>query len=122
MPATVASTTPIPAPAGLVTAAEAEGFVDAYYAAVAAGDYQTTWAELSPQFQNGRAQSYAYYSSFWDKNDVTIGDIRFVSASADEAQVDVDLQWNGRGSFQTNRLTLRRSGDGSLLIAREASA
>ena len=131
VPATVATapvsptTVPVtstPAPTGLITAAEAEGFVDAYYAGVAAGDYQRTWAELSPEFQNGRAQSYSYYTSFWDKNDVTIGDIRFVSANADEALVDVDLQWNGRGSFQTNRLTLRRSTDGSLLITREGRA
>ena len=92
-----------------------------YYDSVAAGDYQTSWAELAPEFQRGRAQSYEYYTSFWDENDIEIGDVRFVSAQGDEALVDVDLRWNGRGEVQTDRFTLRRADDGSLLIARQTT-
>ena len=121
------ATTPAPTPAtaaaasGAITAAEAETFLVDYYNAVNAGDYQTSWAELSPEFQRGKAQSYEYYSTFWDKNNIEVFDVRFVSADGSEAIVDADLRWNGQGRQQTDRFTLRRNDQGSLVITRQSS-
>ena len=40
-----------------------------YYEAVAAGDYEQSWSQLSPEFQRGKARSFDYYAEFWDEND-----------------------------------------------------
>ncbi len=122
-PTPPAPTTGAPAApsSAMISPSEAETFIHDYYTSVAARDYLTTWAQLAPEFQQGRAQSYDYYSSFWDSNDVEVGEIRYVAQDGDETLVDVELRWNGRGKFQTNRLALRRGDDASLRIVREVS-
>ncbi|MEO7396955.1 MAG: serine/threonine-protein kinase [Ilumatobacteraceae bacterium] len=110
-----------PQSSGEITEMEAEKFIIDYYHAVTTRDYEASWALLAPEFQRDKAQSYEYYTSFWDKNDIEIRDVRFVAADGNEAIVDVDLRWNGQGRQQTDRFTVRRYPEGPLVIARQTS-
>ena len=117
-PTTVAATTTVPAaePSGSLVPAEAESLLRDYYAQVAAGDYATSWSQLAPEFQSGKARSFEYYSGFWDENDIEVGEIELVESHVREAIVYVDLRWNGSNSWQTDEFTLRRD-NGEWLIA-----
>jgi len=117
-PTTVAAATTLPAaePSGSLSPAEAESLLRGYYAQVAAGDYATSWSQLTPEFQRGKARSFEYYSEFWDENDIEVGDIELVESQAREAIVYVDLRWNGSNSWQTDEFRLRRD-NGDWLIA-----
>jgi len=117
-----APTTTAPPPttaAALVTAPQAETFVRSYYDAVAAGDYESSWLQLAPEFQQGKAQSYEYYTGFWTDNDVEVGAVELVEANEDRALVKVELRFNGSDTATTDRFTLRAGGDGELLIAEQ---
>jgi Protein kinase domain len=107
-----------PAP---ISAAEADAFIRSYFDAVAVGDYETTWSQLTPEFQRGKARSFEYYVSFWDANDALVGDVVLVDAGPTEAIVDVQLSWNSSDTPQTDRLTLQRADDGGLLISRQTT-
>jgi tRNA A-37 threonylcarbamoyl transferase component Bud32 len=131
-PTTTAAATPAPpadpavAPSGgggtpLVTETEAETFIFSYYDAVDAGDYEVSWAQLAPEFQNGKAVSYEYYSDFWDENDIEVLDVELVDADESQAIVNVVLRWNGSSSTQTDQFTLRAGPEGQPLIARQTS-
>ena len=117
-PTTVAATTTVPAaePSGSLSPAEAENLLRDYYAQVAAGDYATSWSQLAPEFQSGKARSFEYYSEFWDENDIEVGEIELVESHAREAIVYVDLRWNDSNSWQTDEFRLRRD-NGEWLIA-----
>ena len=121
-PTTVATTTTVPAaePAGSLSPAEAESLLRGYYAQVAAGDYATSWSQLTPEFQRGKARSFEYYSGFWDENDIEVGDIELVESHAREAIVYVDLRWNDSNSWQTDEFRLRRD-NGDWLIAEQTT-
>ena len=111
---------PATPPAGeqyLITAQEAETFVRAYYDAVAAGNYETSWSQLAPEFQRGMAQSYDYYVGFWDDNDIEVGDVELVDTDQDQAIVHVELRWNGSTTADINQFTLRPDEAGAILIA-----
>ena len=91
-----------------------------YYAAVAAGDYETSWAQLTPAFQTGKAQSYEYYTSFWDDNDIQIRKVKLIESSVDDARVRAELRWNGAGRWGTDEFELVRQ-DGVWLINNQTS-
>lgn len=102
-----------------MTAPQAETFVRSYYDAVAAGDYKASWPQLAPEFQQGKAQSYEYYTGFWTDNDVEVGAVELVEAKKDRALVNVELRFNGSDTGTTDQFTLRPSGSGKLLIAEQ---
>jgi tRNA A-37 threonylcarbamoyl transferase component Bud32 len=104
-----------------ITAEQAETFVRAYYDAVAAGNYETSWSELAPEFQRGMARSYDYYVGFWNDNDIEVGGVELVDTDQDQAIVHVELRWNGSTTAEINRFTLRRDEDGDLLIASQST-
>jgi len=111
-PTTLPATTTVPSAAGAaLTQGGADAFVRDYYAAVEAGDYATSWALLTADFQSGMARSYDYYSSFWDANDVALRRVRLIDSSDTEARVRADLRWNDHGPWTTNEFLLVREGD-----------
>ncbi|CAN5882209.1 hypothetical protein BH24ACT6_BH24ACT6_09320 [soil metagenome] len=117
-PPTTAPTKPQTEASAVVTAPQAETFVRSYYDTVAAGDYEAAWPQLTPEFQQGKAQSYEYYTGFWTDNDVEVGTVEFVEATEDRALVNVELRFNGSDTATTEQFTLRRA-DGELLIAEQ---
>jgi len=124
-PATpAASTTPpvadIPAD-GVISGADVETFLRQYYDEVAASEYETSWSQLAPEFQRGKAQSYEYYTGFWDRNDVTVGDIDVIESNEDGAIAVMDLFWNGSSRASAEQFTVRRGDNGKLLIARQTT-
>jgi serine/threonine protein kinase len=114
---TPAATTSRPSGPALLTATEAATYLRSYYDAVAAGDYERTWAQLAPEFQTGTARSFDYYVGFWEENDIEVGDVELVEADAERAVVDAELRWNGSADAVVARFTLRPGADGTLLIA-----
>jgi len=114
---TVAVTTTTTAGRAVTAQQEAEVFLRSYYGAVAAGDYATSWSELTPEFQQGKARSYDYYARFWDANDVDVGTINLIDATGGELVVRAVLRWNDQATTTTEQFNLQRQGDGRLLIA-----
>ncbi len=113
---------PAPPPQGgdataLLTAPEADTFIRSYYDSVAAGDYATSWAQLAPEFQRGKARSYEYYVGFWDDNDIEVDDVVLIDADAGQATVHVQLRWNGSPTAVTDAFTIRAGELGEPLIA-----
>jgi serine/threonine protein kinase len=125
-PATVPPTSAAPPttapPAGgeALSKRDAEAFLTDYYAAVEAGDYETTWAQLTPEFQTGKARSYEYYTSFWEANDIELRKVRLIESSDNEARVRADLRWNASGPWITDEFELVQV-DGRWLIANQQS-
>ena len=117
----VAPATPPAGEQHLITAQEAETFLRAYYDAVAAGNYQTSWSQLAPEFQRGMAQSYDYYVGFWNDNDIEVGDVELVDTDQHQAIVHVELRWNGSTTAEINQFTLRPDEAGDLLIASQST-
>jgi tRNA A-37 threonylcarbamoyl transferase component Bud32 len=101
----------------VVTAEQAATFIRSYYDDVAAGNYQASWASLSPEFQRGMARSYDYYVGFWNDNDIEVGEVQLLEADQDQAVVLVELRWNGNSTGETDQFTLRENEAGELLIA-----
>ena len=125
-PPEVAETTTTPSTSAAPSVAavsqdEAQSFFQTYYDEVNAGEYTSSWARLTPEFQNGMARSFDYYVDFWDENDVEVRGVQLVSSNTIEARVHVDLRWNGRGRAITDEFLLRRSETGELLIASETT-
>ena len=124
-PAPTVPATSLPAEAGgaaVLTPAAAEMFLRDYYDAVAAGDYDRSWAQLAPEFQTGTARSFDYYTGFWDDNDLEVGEVELVRADADGAVVIAELRWNGSDQAVRSQFSLRRGGDGTFLIADQGTA
>src|SRR4029450_2922999 len=94
---TAPTTTSPPTTREALSQRDAEASFRDYYAAVEAGDYETSWAQLTPAFQSGPARSFDYYVSFWDANDVELRKVRMIESSDAEALVRADLRWNGQG-------------------------
>jgi hypothetical protein len=105
--------------AASITESQADAFLHAYFNAVASGSYERAWSQLAPEFQRGKARSYDYYVGFWNDNDVEVGNIRLVDATADSAVVNVDLRWNGNDTPATDQFTLHVGDDGELIIAEQ---
>jgi len=101
---------------------EAEAFIQSYYADVQAGDYQSSWSQLAPEFQRGKAVSYEYYTGFWDDNDIEVEGVDLLHANSHEATLLVELRWNDSDSTTTDEFTLRRDEAGRWLIAAQTSA
>ena len=99
---------------------DAEAFVRDYYAAVEAGDYETSWAQLTPEFQSGKARSFEYYASFWEANDIELRKVRMIESSDSEARVHADLRWNDQGPWITDEFQLVQE-DGRWLIRNQES-
>jgi eukaryotic-like serine/threonine-protein kinase len=125
-PATAASTSTAPPTTSLPTASEAlskrdaEAFLADYYAAVEAGDYETSWAQLTPEFQSGKARSFEYYTSFWEANDIELRKVRLIESSDNEARLRADLRWNASSPWITDEFELVRQ-DGRWLIDNQQS-
>jgi eukaryotic-like serine/threonine-protein kinase len=105
----------------VTTAEEAEAFVRSYYDIVEAGDYETSWAKLAPEFQRDKARSYDYYVRFWNDNDIRVGKVHLVAADEENVIVNVELRWNGSSSAVTDQFTLRPGAGSGLLIARQTT-
>jgi serine/threonine-protein kinase PknK len=126
-PTTVTAATTTPAPpadnpptAGgqaVVTETQAQEFIGSYFDAVTARDYETTWSQLAPEFQRGKARSYEYYVDFWNDNDIEVGTVQLVDADDEQAIVNVELRWNSSPTVVLDQFTLRPDEDGRLLIA-----
>ena len=101
----------------MVTETQAEAFIGSYFDAVTARDYATTWSQLAPEFQRGKARSYEYYVDFWNDNDIEVGTVHLVHADDEQAIVNVELRWNGSPTVVLDQFTLRPDEDGRLLIA-----
>ena len=114
------TTAPPPTPTEGLSQDAAEAFLGDYYAAVEQGDYETSWEQLTPEFQSGKARSFGYYASFWDTNDVELRRVTMIESSDEEARVRADLRWNGRGPWITEEFVLVRE-DGQWLIADQFS-
>jgi hypothetical protein len=99
---------------------DAEAFVTDYYAAVEAGDYETSWAQLTPEFQSGKARSFEYYTSFWEANDIELRKVQLIESSDNEARLRADLRWNASGPWITDEFELLRQ-DGRWLIDNQQS-
>jgi hypothetical protein len=101
----------------VVTETQAEEFIGSYFDAVSARDYETTWSQLAPEFQRGKARSYEYYVDFWNDNDIEVGTVHLVDVDGEEAIVNVELRWNSSPTVVLDQFTLRPDEDGRLLIA-----
>ncbi len=101
----------------LVTESQAETFIGSYFDAVTARDYDTSWSQLAPEFQRGKARSYEYYVDFWNDNDIDVGTVHLVDADGEQAIVNVELRWNGSTTAVLDQFTLRPDEDGRPLIA-----
>jgi hypothetical protein len=123
-PAPAAAPVPTAAPATAVTEpalapsvdADPVAFLVGYFDQVEAGRYDVTWSMLSGGFQRGKAVSYEYYASFWDRNDVELLDAAIVESTTDQVVVDATLRWNGAGAT-VERFTLEALGDGTYVIS-----
>jgi eukaryotic-like serine/threonine-protein kinase len=118
---TAPTTTSPPTTREALSQRDAEAFFRDYYAAVEAGDYETSWAQLTPAFQSGPARSFDYYVSFWDANDVELRKVRMIESSDAEALVRADLRWNGQGPWISDQFELVLQ-DGRWLIDDQATA
>jgi serine/threonine protein kinase len=107
--------------AGVISPEEAEAMLRSYYDAVAAADYETSWAQLTSDFQRGKARSFEYYVDFWNENDIEVGEIRLIDADDRTAVVQAELRWNAAPTSVIDEFTLVRSADGALLIAQQAT-
>ena len=116
-PTSPVTTTSPTAGDAVLTPTDAEAYLRDYYDAVAAGDYERSWAQLAPEFQTGTARSFEYYRGFWDDNDLEVGDVELVRADADGAVVNAELRWNGSDEAVLSQFTLRRGEGGTVLIA-----
>jgi hypothetical protein len=115
----ISTTTADGVAAASIAESQVEAFLNSYFDAVASGSYERSWSQLAPEFQRGKARSYDYYVGFWNDNDVEIGDVRLVDATADRAVVNVDLRWNGNDTPVTDQFTLRVGDDGELIITEQ---
>ena len=116
LPTTAASTstapptTAPPAAREALSKRDAEAFLTDYYAAIEAGDYETSWAQLTPEFQSGKARSFEYYTSFWEANDIELRKVRMIESSDNEARLRADLRWNASaGGSPTSFSSCRRT-------------
>ncbi len=111
---------PASAPSGKLETPDPNRFLRDYYAAVEAAAYDTSWAQLTPDFQSGKARSFEYYTSFWDENDVELKKVKTIESSDGAARVRADLRWNGRGPWTTEEFALVLQ-DGRWLIDDQSS-
>ena len=113
----VAPTPPAADSPSTITEQGIESFVRTYYDAVGARNYETSWAQLTPEFQRGMSRSYEYYVSFWNDNDVEVVDVELVRSDEEGATVNVELRWNDDAAAVIDQFTLRFSDNGQPLIA-----
>jgi hypothetical protein len=116
-PAASADTSPSTGDQALVTESQAETFIRSYYDAVTDGDYDTSWSQLAPEFQQGKARSFDYYVDFWNDNDIDVGTVHLIDADPEHAIVNVELRWNGSSTSVIDQFTLHPDEDGRPLIA-----
>lgn len=124
LPTTQPLPTPVPQPAVngevvQVDESEALAFITDYYDRVSAGDYETTWALLSPEFRNARSNTYENYVGYWERTTIEIGDLKFVPGpGTDVGRVQFAARYttNSRVIDEIDEITLRREPDGNLTI------
>jgi serine/threonine protein kinase len=107
---------------GPATESEAVAFVADYYESLAAGEYETTWERLSPQFRDDRNLTYESYVSYWQRTDIELQNLRFVTGpGVDESRVLFEARYDtgSRVIDETDEITLVRQPDGQLIITRQ---
>ena len=93
-----------------------------YYERVRAGDYETTWESLSPEFRDARDLTFDDYVSYWDNTTLELRDLRFVPGpGVDESRVRFEARYDtgSRVVDETDEITLRRHPDGHLVITEQ---
>ena len=112
-------TAPVTSTASVIGAGESAAFVVSYYASVAAGDYETSWSQLSPEFQRTRSVSFRDYVHFWDRYDLEILAIDpRPSPDPGQAVVRLTARYSSAAGIvdEVDELTLRRVDDDRLVI------
>jgi serine/threonine protein kinase len=118
-PSTSATTVALPAGGDSIAEPEAVAFVLDYYERVAAGDYETTWESLSPEFRDDRDLSFDDYVAYWDRTTLEARNLRFVPGPGDDqvrVRFDARYDTGTRVIDETDEITLRRRDDGTLII------
>jgi hypothetical protein len=68
-----------------------EQFIKEHYSAINNRLYETTWQNLTPEFQN-KAGDFSGYVDWWDSvNKIEIGQVRLIEQSNNKAIVDAKL-------------------------------
>lgn len=85
----------------------ADRFIKDHYLALNRRQYDRTWNDLSPRFQQV-SSGYSGYVQWWDSvREIEIGTIALIEQHADTAQVDAQLQYRMRDG-RTSRDTRTR--------------
>jgi serine/threonine protein kinase len=98
---------------------EAVAFVIDYYDRLRAGEYETTWELLSPEFREARNLTFERYVSYWENTTIELRNLRYLSGpGADESRVVFDARYDtgDRIIDETDEITLRQSDDGMIII------
>ena len=120
-----AAPAPVPVPPSQVAASdedEATAFVLDYYEQVNAGDFEASWPKLTQEFRDARNLTFESYTRYWRNTSLELDDLRYSAGPApDEARVRFTARYiTNRGVVeQTDELTLRRDGDGQLVITEQ---
>jgi serine/threonine-protein kinase len=117
-PPPVAPVAPAPAGRPAVDENEAVGFVVDYYERLAAGEYETTWELLSPEFRNDRNLTFERYVSYWENTSIELRNLRFVPGpGGNQSRVVFDARYDtgSRIVNETDEITLRHTDDGLII-------
>jgi serine/threonine-protein kinase len=117
-PPPVAPAAPAPAGRPAVDGNEAVGFVVDYYERLAAGEYETTWELLSPEFRNDRNLTFERYVSYWENTSIELRNLRFVPGpGGNQSRVVFDARYDtgSRIVNETDEITLRHTDDGLII-------
>jgi serine/threonine-protein kinase len=118
-PPPVAPAAPAP-PAGrpAVDENEAVAFVVDYYERLRAGEYETTWELLSPEFRTDRNLTFERYVSYWENTTIELRNLRFVPGpGGNQSRVVFDARYDtgSRIINETDEITLRHTDDGLII-------
>lgn len=123
--ATPATTAAAPEPtsgSGPISEIEALDFVLNYYEQIAAGDYESTFVKLTPEFRAARNLTLESYTRYWQNTSLEISSPSFTPGPGpDEGRVRFDARYTtNRGVVrETDEITVRREGDGQLVITEQ---
>ncbi len=123
--ATPATTAAAPEPtsgSGPISEIEALDFVLNYYEQIAAGEYESTFVKLTPEFRAARNLTLESYTRYWQNTSLEISNSSFTPGPGpDEGRVRFDARYTtSRGVVEeTDEITVRREGDGQLVITKQ---
>ena len=123
--ATPATTAAAPEPtsgSGPISEIEALDFVLTYYEQIAAGEYESTFVKLTPEFRAARNLTLESYTRYWQNTSLEISNSSFAPGPGpDEGRVRFDARYTtSRGVIEeTDEITVRREGDGRLVITEQ---